>query len=275
MNRAWNLTRSDAVYRHETFSAGLRAAGFDVRPGDPDSGSHDGDVLLIWNRYSTWHSIAERFEKMGGTVLVAENGYLAPGGESPHGMKEREWYALGRGYHNDSTVVRPGTGERFEALAVTPKPWRQHGTHILIAPNRNFGTPGRIMPDYWTSETRKRLEQVTKRPIRIRPHPGNMAARVPLADDLMNCWAVVIWNSSAGIQALIAGIPVICAAPNWICKPVGLEPTNHSILALEKMGVDSCLSYDARRSALCNMANSQFHMDEIASGFAFKSVLGL
>lgn len=273
MPRAWNLTRTDIHYRHNAFTSGLRALGYDVHTGSP-ADLKAGDIVLGWNRYEPNHSIATKTEKAGGIYLCAENGYLGPAGVSPHGMKHREWYALARGFHNDSSVIRPDPGSRMRALQVELRPWRRHGTHILVCPNRTFGTPGRAMPSDWTSSTRRQLTALQRREIRIRPHPGNDQARTPLADDLRNAWAVVIWNSSAGVQALVAGVPVISCAPNWICKPAALTLDEDGIAQLETIAGDHVAADNARREALDAMACSQWHVDEIASGEAFRWVLG-
>lgn len=267
---AWNLTRRDDHYRHGAFSAGLKAHGYQVRVDDP-SGFGPDDVLLIWNRYSVWDSIATRFAAAGGTVLVVENGYLGPKGISPHSMSPREWYAIGRGFHNDSAAVRSGGPERFAALGVELKPWRQvNGGHILLCPNRCFGTPGRIMGPEWPTKMTRELRAVTGREVRFRPHPGNEAPRVPLAADLKNCYAMVIWNSSVGIQAMIEGIPVYSFAPNWICKPAAIDTPMADIEAIPLGPIQEQM----RLTALAHMAWGQWHFDEVASGTAFSWVLG-
>ena len=214
---AYNLTRQEIHYRHDAFSAGLKAAGYEVR-GDYSAGGGPGNVLLIWNRYSTYHDIATRFEATGGTVLVAENGYLGPGGISPHAMNPRTIYALGRGAHNDSGAIPEGGPERWAALGVDLKPWRASGEHIVVCPNRSFGMPDRMMPPNWPIDVCNRLRKLTRREVRLRPHPGNAPAKKPLAEDLAGAHCVVIWSSSAGVHALASGIPVFVESPFWIMK---------------------------------------------------------
>lgn len=262
---AYNLTRRDICYRHDAFTAGLRAVGFEVRSGTPQG--RPGDVLLIWNRYSTYHELATKFEASGGTVLVAENGYLGPGGISPHSLDPRQWYALGRGAHNDEKAIPKGGSERWAALGVDLKPWRADGEHILVCPNRSFGTPGRIMPPNWANETCARLRKLTRREIRLRPHPGNNAPKKPLAEDLAGAWACVIWQSSAGVHALVAGVPVICLSPAWICK----RAADAHLECVEK--VDDRGGLQTREQALQRLAWGQWHLSEIEDGTAFDHLL--
>lgn len=76
----------------------------------------------------------------------------------------------------------------------------------------------------WAHNTITELRKHSNRPIVIRAHPGDKAARVyvnsitgpgvtisrnvDLADDLKNCWAVVNHNSSPAVGAAIEGYPI-------------------------------------------------------------------
>lgn len=258
---AYNLTRSDICYRHDAFTAGLTACGYEVRTRGPEGGP--GRVLLIWSRYGEYHRLACEFEAKGGRVLVAENGYLAPGGISPHDQNPREWFALGRGVHNDSAAIPEGGPERWAALGVDLKPWRTDGGHIVVCPNRSFGTPGRIMPPNWTNETVAKLQKLTKREIRVRQHPGNEPPKRPLAEDLVGAWAMVVWLSTAGVHSLIAGVPTICCSPFWICKDIAgtsLDQINDPPM-IERM------------PTMQRMAWGQWSIEEIISGRPFKELL--
>jgi hypothetical protein len=266
MKRAYVAIRKEPVYRAEAFAVGLRAVGYDVRTGDPQELTPD-TVYVTWNRYGQWHETACRVERAGGTVLVAENGYVTPGGGSPHDSSQREWYALAIGGHNGSGRWHIGGPERWAALGVDLKPWRTDGEHVLVAPNRGFGRPDMVMPCDWPQRAADRLRMVTRRPLRVRPHPGNSAPRVPLAEDLRDCWVVVIWSSSVGVQALIAGVPVVCEAPRWIC--------------VESSEPDFCLTETPLRviddrerlPAMQRMAWAQWSVEEIASGEPFRYLL--
>jgi hypothetical protein len=221
--RAYLLIREAPWYRRQAFEAGLRRAGYEVvvqrtGPGRP------GDVLVIWNRYLGNHDLALGFERAGGRVLVAENGYIGAGGTPPkfdvhpRGPQPGHYYALAEGFHNGWGRWPEGGGERFRALGLELKPWRRDGEHVLVCPNRSFGIPGRFMPPDWAQRCAERLRKQTARPVRIRAHPGNDAPGRPLEADLANAWAVVIWSSSCGAHALAEGIPVFVEAERWIMK---------------------------------------------------------
>jgi hypothetical protein len=126
------------------------------------------------------------------------------------------------------------------------------------------------MPQNWAQDVAGRLAKLTKREIRIRPHPGNNPPAKPLADDLAGAWCAVIWSSSAGVHALVAGIPVICEAPYWICRPASFLS---GLSSIEEMEPPDSGSYRLRLAALQRLAWGQFGVEEIASGYAFTSVL--
>jgi hypothetical protein len=274
--KAYCLIRREPHYRHDAFVAGLRAVGYDVELGYSAWPIKPGDVLLIWNRYDATERIADKFEAAGGTVLVAENGYLGPGGVSPHAMQPRSIYAIARHAHNGRGQWHVGGPERWEALGVELKPWRTNGEHILICANRSFGMSGGVMPHDWAVNVAGRLKQITRRPIRIRNHPGNYASKVPLAQDLENAHACVIWSSSCGVHALVAGVPVICEAPWWICKTGAWVESVIGDASQHAYSPASSYAYHAsklRLATLHRLAWAQWTVEEIASGEPFRYLL--
>lgn len=253
MPTAYSLIRSGPHYRPEGFAAGLRACGYEVRqnisrPPVP------GDVLVIWNRYSSYEDRAEQFERAGGHVLVAENGYYGADAQG------RRLYALSRGEHHHGGAV-------LRNLRITEmQSWRTYGDHILVCGQRGIGSKLMRSPQDWIDGTiADRLAVKTRRPVRFRKHPGKDAPAVPLADDLRGCHAVVVWHSAAGVEALLAGVPVFYAAPRWIAEKAA-APLEGADLERPFMG--------DRTAGLANALANQWSIDQIASGEAFRA-LGL
>lgn len=251
---AYNLLREGPRYRRDAFDAGLRAAGYDVKYSPPGN-QRAGDVLVIWNRYGPGHDIARRFEAGGGAVLVAENGYLGADSEG------RQLYALARGAHNGAGTWPAGGPERWASLGIELAPWRSRGGHVLLAPNRAFGMPGLAMPAEWPGDLLRALRHSTKREVRFRAHPANHAPQ-PLEPDLRDCHVVVIWASSIGVKALVAGVPVLCASPYWICKAAAGR--------IEELETPP---QPERLPVLERMAWAQWTLAEIASGVPFRLLL--
>lgn len=281
--KAYCLIRSQPWYRREAFECGLRAAGHQVLARVPREFDRDS-LVVMWNRYAEHHELATRVERAGGTVMVAENGYLGAGGTAPKfdvwgGVERGHYYALAIGGHNGSGAwfTPPDDSDAFKsrwrALGVELRPLREAGSHILICPSRNFGRPDMTMPGQWVTRTIEALRKVTKRPIRVREHPGNQPPARSLAEDLVGAWGCWVWASSAGVHALVAGIPVVQGAPHWICQRGAVG----ELATLERLDRDESAREVWRRlrkHALRRMAWAQWTVDEIASGEPFTRLLG-
>lgn len=253
--KAYCQIRSDPVYRRDAFCKGLAAVGCDVVLGGTPQG-RPGDWLVIWNRYGAFHEMATRFERDGGGVIVAENAYLGLD------RADRKRYAIALYGHNGSGAwYSEPDATRWNALGIDVQPWRKDGEHILVCPNRGFGRPDLIMPGTWVERTVEDLRRFTRRPVRVRPHPGNAPPQIPLEDDLRNAWAVVVWMSSAGCHALVAGVPVFCCGPTWIAYDAASRGGLRTI--------DNPQLPD-RMPTLHRLAWAQWHVEEIARGEPFQ-----
>ena len=256
---AYLTIRADPVYRREAFAAGLRAAGYDVRAHPGGATINRGDILVQWNRYGEGHDLATRFESAGCQAIIAENGFLGVD------RADRRIYALADGHHQ-AGFWHVGDDDRFGRLSIPLEPWRTSGRHILIAPNREFGMPGMIQPNMFAEHMARQLMKITDRPIKIRPHPGNNPPKIPFADDLRDCWAVVIWSSSAGVQALVAGVPVFCIAPYWVARGA----TFQNLKLIDNPPLDTI----DRAKSFHALAWAQWHLWEIEQGIPFKHLTG-
>lgn len=262
---AYVCVKRSVEVRHEAFVEGFSRVGF-MPVEIPPQQEHvrPGDVLAIWNRMREYEPIADWFEKQGGTVLVAENGYM--------GRDERgaQYYALSRNAHNGAGVWVPGNAARFARLNIELKPWRTEGRHILICPNRGIGMMKFKPPGDWLERTQAALYRLTNRVVRVRPHPGHWKRLeehpdVGLFKDLENAWACVIWSSSAGLRALVAGVPVIRCAPWWIAA--GAAGTRLEEIENPPM--------PDRQPVFESLSGAQWTLEEIRSGVAFRTLLGI
>jgi hypothetical protein len=192
-----------------------------------------------------------RWEGDGGSVLVAENGYLSAGTQR---------YAIAVHGHNGSGWVPESDEDRFGAMGVDLKPWRAEGGHVLVCGQRGIGSPLMASPPGWHHHTARALAKRTAHPIRIREHPGNKPPTRPLEDDLAGAHACVIWSSASGVKALTMGIPVLYAAPHWVASAAA-----ERLAAIDSPVCDD----DLRLKGLRRMAWSQWTVNEIDSGEPF------
>lgn len=123
-------------------------------------------------------------------------------------------------------------------LNIQLKDYRANGSHILLCLQRNGGwSMGHYDVQDWAIQTITELRKYTDRPIVLRGHPGDKAAKdyldpsstkcrirgfsnvsfsnfkKTLIDDLRGAWAVINHNSSPSVGAAIEGYPVFLTDP--------------------------------------------------------------
>lgn len=251
-SRAVILLPQSPHYRRDAFAEGLGKLGYEPTFNN-NRDPRPGDVLVIWNRYA--NDTARNFERAKATVLVAENAWVGPEAKDEH------HFAICRGHHNGAGTWEVGPEKRWPKMNIKLKPWRKQGSHILVLPQRGMGEKGVAMPTTWEADIVKRLQKITKRPIRTRHHPG---PRPHPEIDFDNCWACVIWASGAGVKAIIDGIPVFYEMPKWIgglAGRLGIEDLENPFLG-------------DRIPMLERLAWAQWRPEEISAGEPFKWLLG-
>ena len=245
--RALCLIRKEPYYRCAAFESGLKRVGFSLISAGKAEGPEDW--LVIWNRH-IHEAQADAWEANGGTVIVAENGYLQ--------KVDKTHYAISVHGHNGSGWFPVGDEDRFTALGFPVKAWRsddrpghEHPGYELVCGQRGIGSRTMKSPPGWGERMAKKLEARGRR-VKFRPHPGNFAPRVPLINDLAGAAAVHIWSSAAGVRAIVEGLPVYHSAPHWIGWGAG--PMTQDIV-------------------LNRVAHAQWHHEEIATGEPFARII--
>ena len=235
----------------QAFSNGLANAGYKVtrQLREPQA----GDLLLIWNRYGDYEGVARRYEKAGGIVVVAENGYY---GKDEKGHRK---YALSLNQHHAGGArIKPQS-----EVTLAPRP---RGNHVLVCAQRGIGSQLMASSNDWHTDLAARLEKMTKREVRIRKHPGKEPPAVPLSDDLKDCHACFIWSSACGVEALISGVPVVYAAPHWIAQD--------SATPLSAFSDVEKIPYIDPAAGLNKAFSNQWTLKQIETGEAFAALLG-
>lgn len=166
-------------------------------------------------------------------------------------------------------------------LNIGLKDYRTSGEHILLCLQRNGGwSMGGVDVQDWANHVIQQIRQYTRRPIVIRPHPGDKAARrylmprsptckikfskalrlstnVNLVDDLKNCWAAINYNSSPVVGAAIEGVPVFVTDP---AKSQCAEIANTDLSKIEHPALPD------RQAWVERLAMSHWNFDELKSG---------
>lgn len=254
MPNAVILLRKEPPYRRAAVECGLLRLGYSLadrlagaRPTGPD------DLLVLWNlKAGLDEDQAMLWEQRGGTVVVMENGYAA--------RTEKTHYAISTHGHNGSGwFPMVGGDDRFAKLGLPIKDEvRRPGGEVLVCGQRGVGSRLMRSPPEWAQATARRFGG------RVRPHPGNFAPKVPLSADMALARAVVIWSSACGVWAMLEGLPVIYAAPHWICE----DAATPMQWVADAKAVEPPY-FATREDALQRMAHGQWHHEEIATGEPF------
>ena len=185
------------------------------------------------------------------------------------------------GFYFD-TEIDPSRWQKISKhLNLSLKDYRSQGEHILICLQRNGGwsMAGLDVQD-WAINTVNILRQYTDRPIVIRAHPGDKAAReyldprspkckikfskavrlstnTNLVDDLRNCWAAVNYNSSPVVGAAIEGIPI------FVMDPINSQCAEIANTDLTKIETPTMLD---RQSWVERLSMFHWNFNELISG---------
>lgn len=166
----------------------------------------------------------------------------------------------------------------LDELGVQLKPYRLHGSHLLIV-GQNPGDASLRGADIfeWMHRTAVEARGLTTRPIIVRPHPvtsqlmmREFEARFstlpgividypptrPVRSVLQDCWVLLAYSSSASIDALIEGVPCITSSPANMAWPV----SDHSLESIEQP------TLFAREQWLADLAYAQWSPEEMQSG---------
>lgn len=200
----------------------------------------------------------------GGKHLVIELGYL---------HRDR-YYMAGWGGLNGRADFRNARmpSDRFESLGIEIRPWREQGEQIVLC--GQVPTDAAVCHiDYpaWCRETALALKQRASRPVIFRAHPmmpdaidmsgtGVIPSRhALLQDDLTNAWCVVTFNSNAGVESAIEGVPVFAFDRGSMALPIA----SGNLDDLERPPTPD------RRQWLANLAYAQWTVEEFRRGIAW------
>jgi hypothetical protein len=193
-----------------------------------------------------------------------DTGYL---GNSAHSKNPNGWKLYHRIVNNnlqhDQVIARPS--DRWDQLGLQIQS-RQHGSKILVvAPDEKPCRFYDIDLTKWLEETVATIKKHTDRDIIIRERNPDRKVRKndKIENALNDVHAVVTYNSIAGTEAVLAGVPVFAMAPCNAAIPV--SNTDLSQIDTPRWPTD-----DERHAWACHLAYGQFHVNELRNGTAWR-----
>ena len=174
----------------------------------------------------------------------------------------KKWHRLVRNHiHHDRMFEAPV--DRLSNFTSFPKPWRESGEKILIIEPGPFAA-GIFHVDLktWKYDVERELKKYTDKKIVFR-EKANKKVRTSLVEELNNedYYCLVNINSNAATEAIWCGIPVI-TLDKHITNPV----SSNKLSDIENLQRPHLARW------LCALSYSQFTMDELYDGTAFRCI---
>ena len=242
----------------------------------PDSEPLPKDEYFFFGILRGSGSMYKRCQKLGYDFFYADHAYFYN-----EKFKKMSCFRVTKNNHANTKIINCNSDRYEKFKSQDLKQWHSNnGKKILILP-----------PDYyislfrndfsWLSKTVNIIKQNSDREILIRerPLPQNFIDQLPvkpqkienvsysnnsLEQDLDDAWCVVVYNSVVSVQALIQGIPVFTDTD--ICSALPLAEKNFS-------NIEEPFLPDNREQFLNSLAYSQFTLEEIRSGYAYKTII--
>jgi len=230
------------------------------------------DVICMFGVKSNLRWKAHRAE--GSTLIMFDKGYSRDGNTGA--SKKWEYFRFSVNDHHPTRFLmeRDFPEDRWNALGLTIRPWRQQGEHIIIVGSSAkyhafYDLPE---PNEYAAKLAEQIRQKNNREIIYRPKPSWELARPipgtifsnrgPIDPALKDAWAIVTHGSNSCFEALMAGIPCVVLG-NAIGRPI-------SSTRLQDVKDPLMLEDPARLRLFSALAYHQFTNTEFATGMPWE-----
>jgi len=255
----------ESRFEHHRYWCSLFAAGLRAHGHHPNmvEGFHptECDLAVFWSHHPRTLAIRQRQMAAGADYLVMERGYIGD---------RKKWTSLGfNGQNGRADFLNENSpSDRWDRYpSWNEKPWHPGSDYILlIGQVPTDSAVGHIDFKSWVVNTIKHLKQITDLPIEYRPHPiaqgrhlSHKYEKAELIDEISRAAAVVTFNSTAGVDAVMDGIPVIAMDEGSMAWPMA----GHDLVDVLDPPMPD------RTQWLQDLAYCQWNKKEISSGKAW------
>ena len=214
------------------------------------------------------HLLIKRCWTDGRRFRYMDTGYF---GNRPNPLNPKGFKVWHRVVDNDlqHTDILKRPSDRWDRLNITPKPFTHTGRNVLVvAPDDKPCKFYDTTLDAWLEQTVTQLKQHTDRPIIVRHRNPEIVKqnRIPetsFDSALEDAWAVVTFNSNAGTESILNGVPVFVTQATNAARPLASDD-------LSKIESPYYPTDDEVHAWACHLAYGQFHNNELEDGTALR-----
>lgn len=196
------------------------------------------------------------------TFYYMDSGYVGNYKSSSNPQGWKVWHRIVKNNVQHTEIIdRPD--DRWKRLNY-PIENRKQGRHILlVTPSEKPCLFYGIDRDSWVKETIVTIKKYTGRPIVIRDkQPRQQRITKSIFDDLLDCHALVTYQSIAAVESVLFGVPAFTLAPT-AADPV----CDKDISTIETPTIQD---RDKIYKWACHLAYGQYHIDEFKNGNAYR-----
>lgn len=218
------------------------------------------DLAVMW-AHKQPQVIAEQ-RRHGRDYLVMERGYFGDRfAMTSLGFNGLNGHAE---FHNASSP-----SDRWSRYGVPVHEWRDGGDYVLIMGQVPTDASLKTCPNYrrWVGEAARKAKEFYGLPVKFRQHPHPAASSFrpegltilggTLEQSLANAAAAIVWNSNSGVDAGLAGVPVIACDRGSMAWPIATHAIGQALVRPD------------RSQWLNDLGYCQWTEDEIATGVAW------
>ncbi|MCH7573612.1 MAG: hypothetical protein IIA59_00645 [Candidatus Marinimicrobia bacterium] len=254
----------------EAFAAGLKMHGIKEKDIviEADFVTRRCDVAVFWGFHPRTADIRARQQAEGNRYLVMERAVLGPQME----MVQLGWDGQGALANFCNGASPPDRAEKYASLLKPQRRAKKQDYVLVIGQMPGDNSLSGMDIDQWRRDVVAQLSEITDRRIVYRPHPND--PRIALGEvgvsylggdlepALAGAAVVVTYNSGTGVDAVLAGVPVITLDERSHAWPVA----GHDLQAVADL---AALKFD-RKQWLNDLAYTQWSKAEIISGAAWE-----